>query len=131
MNSNNPIITVLLLIAAIMSTVGYFQDRVEKPDSLQKAVSSLSDNVEKLANADVEMVVNVKEIRTEVDADKAFELLTKTKTECVSIMLKLKEHTGYDGEKLKEMAGDICKSINVELDGEGRYWLIETNKEGK
>ena len=69
MNSNNPIITVLLLIAAIMSTVGYFQDRVEKPDDLQKAVTSLSNNVEKLANSDVEMVINVKEVRTEVTQD--------------------------------------------------------------
>ena len=103
MNSNNPIITVLLLIAAIMSTVGYFQDRVEKPDDLQKAVTSLSNNVEKLANSDVEMVINVKEVRTEVTQDQACDLLLG------------KGKGGVEGE----------------LDGEGRYWLIETNKEGK
>ena len=103
MNSNNPIITVLLLIAAIMSTVGYFQDRVEKPDDLQKAVTSLSNNVEKLANSDVEMVINIKEVRTEVTQDQAFDLLL----------------------------GKGKGGVEVELDGEGSYWLIETNKEGK
>ena len=30
-----------------------------------------------------------------------------------------------DDDKLKELAGDICKSINIEMDGQGRYWLIE------
>jgi acyl-CoA synthetase (NDP forming) len=103
MKNNNPIITVLLLVSAIMSTVGYIQSRVENPDDLQKAVTSLSDNVEKLANTDVEMVIAVKETRTEVTQDQAFELLL----------------------------GKGKGGVEVELDGEGRYWLIETNKEEK
>lgn len=49
------------------------------------------------------MVINVKEVRTEVTQDQAFDLLL----------------------------GKGKGGVEVELDGEGRYWLIETNKEGK
>jgi acyl-CoA synthetase (NDP forming) len=49
------------------------------------------------------MVIAVKETRTEVTQDQAFELLL----------------------------GKGKGGVEVELDGEGRYWLIETNKEEK
>lgn len=126
MNNSN-IVTVLLFIVACISTAGFVQDRLDKDSNtktLENNVTTLTENVEKLATQQVELVSTVEEIRTEIDADKAFDLLTN-KRDCVTMLIKIKEATGYDGDKLKELAGDICKSVNIEMDGQGRYWLIE------
>lgn len=125
--NNSTVVTALLFVVACISTAGFVQERLDKEASsktLENNVSVLTENVEKLAAQQVELVSTVEEIRTEVDANKAFDLLTN-KRDCVSMLIKIKEATGYDGDKLKELAGDICKSINIEMDGQGRYWLIE------
>ena len=102
MNNSN-IVTVLLFIVACISTAGFVQDRLDKEanaKTLENNVTVLTENVEKVATKEVKMVARVKETRTEISQDEAFELLL----------------------------GKGNSGVIVELDGQGRYWLIERSK---
>ena len=101
--NNSTVVTALLFVVACISTAGFVQERLDKEASsktLENNVSVLTENVEKLATQEVEIVTRVKETRTEISQDEAFELLL----------------------------GKGNSGVNVELDGQGRYWLIERSK---
>ena len=128
--NNSTVVTALLFVVACISTAGFVQDRLDKEASsktLENNVTVLTKNVEKLATKEVELISNVKEFRTEISPDNAIDMLT-SKRKCASILIEVKEITGHKSDFIKSLAEDMCKRIRIEMDGQGRFWLIERSK---